>query len=547
MSDTAQATPSPRFAGLLCPPVALWLLWRENHSKRIGRSIFLLVVMLLQLAVGVFIMGKAGWVRLDWDGRGRPGALRWLQAAPRSADWIYSDLKPSEDDPAQWPGFRGSSRDGVYSGPTFRTDWNEKAPKPVWKTKVGGGHSSMTIANGRLFTIEQWKNGEAVTAYNLIDGKGLWRHLYPGRFNDSWGMGGIGPRTTPTWDEGRPFTLGGEGQLFCLEANTGQVVWQKNIYDAFGTRNLPFGTSASPLVAGGRLIITAGARAGTAKDTVFALDKQTGEILWRAAAENQAYMSPMTATMAGREQLLLGAGREFQGLSLEEGKILWTVKWTVSGGNNIAQPIVVDGTHVFISAGYGKGCGLIEVSQTAGEFSAKLIWENKRLKNKFTSSVLHEGHIYGLDSSGRDGTGGGDGANLVCLKAQTGDEVWRGENYGHGQLLLAQGHLIIQCENGDLALVKASPDSHQQIARLPSLPGKTWNNPALAGGRLYVRNGQKMICYDIRPGSVAGTATLRGSTYEALTVLATAFLLLNGLGSFGLGIATRQRTSSPAQ
>ena len=527
--------------GLLCPPVALWRLWREDHTKRIGRSIFLLLLMLVQLGLGIFIMGKAGWVRLDWDGRGRPGALRWLQAAPGSADWIYSDLKPVEDDPARWPGFRGANREGVYTGPTLRTDWNEKAPKPAWKTKVGGGHSSMTIANGRLFTLEQWKSGEAVTAYNLTDGKGLWRHVYPGKFNDSWGMGGIGPRTTPTWDEGRLFTLGGEGQLFCLEANTGKVVWQKNIYDAFGTRNLPFGASASPLVAGEKLIITAGARKGKAKDTVFALDKRTGEILWRTAAENQAYMSPMITTLAGREQLLLGAGREIQGLSLEEGKILWSMKWTVSGGNNIAQPIVVDGTHVFMSAGYGKGCGLVEVSQTDGEFSAKLIWENKRLKNKFTSSVLHEGDIYGLDSSGDGNTGGGDGANLVCLKAQTGDEVWRGENYGHGQLLLAQGHLIIQCQNGDLALVKATPDSPQQIARFPSLPGKTWNHPALAGGRLYVRNSKEMICYDIRPGSEAGTVTVpSGSSNEALTVLATAFLLLNGLGCIGLGFVARR-------
>ena len=540
MSDTTQATPSPRMAALLCPPLAIWLLWQENHSWRIVRSILLLVTMLVQLGLGIFIMGKAGWVRVDWDGRGRPGALRWLQAAPDSANLIYSDLKPIEADPAQWPGFRGASRDGVYTGPKLRTDWKSKAPKWAWKTEVGGGHSSMTIARGRLFTLEQCSEGEAVTAYNLTDGKGLWRHVYDGLFNDQWAMGGAGPRTTPTWDDGRLFTMGAEGQLHCLEANTGKVVWQKNIFENFGTRNLPFGTCASPLVAGGRLIITAGARAGTAKDTVFALDKQTGEILWRAAAENQAYMSPMTATLAGREQLLLCAGREIQGLSLEDGKILWTVRWTVSGGNNIAQPIVMDDTHVFISSGYGKGCGLVEVSQTDGEFSGKLVWENKRLKNKFTSSVLHEGHIYGLDSSGNDNTGGGDGANLVCLKAISGDEVWRGENYGHGQVLLAQGHLIIQCENGDLALAKATPESHQQIARLPSLSGKTWNNPALAGGRLYVRNDQDMICYDIRLGSEAGTITMRGSTHEALTVLATVFLLLNGLGCIGLGFFARR-------
>ena len=123
--------------------------------------------------------------------------------------------------------------------------------------------------------------------------------------------------------------------------------------------------------------------------------------------------------------------------------------------------------------------------------------------------------------------------------AQTGKEKWRGENYGHGQLLLAQGHLIIQCENGALALAKATPEPHQQITRLPALDGKTWNNPALANGRLYLRNDQKMICYDIRPGSAAGSVKLNTSTGEALSVLAAAFLLLNGLGCIGLGCFVR--------
>ena len=209
---------------------------------------------------------------------------------------------------------------------------------------------------------------------------------------------------------------------------------------------------------------------------------------------------------------------------------MWSVKWTVSYDNNIAQPIVVDDTHIFISAGYGTGCGLIKIKKTAEQFSANLVWENKNLKNKFTSSVLHEGYIYGLDDGNSD-----NAAYLVCINAQTGEEKWRGENYGHGQILLAQSHLIIQCENGDLALAKATPESHQQIARLPALAGKTWNNPALANGHLYLRNDQKMICYDIRTGSAAGSVTLNTSTGEALSVLAAAFFLLNGLGCIGLG------------
>ncbi|MDE2681054.1 MAG: PQQ-like beta-propeller repeat protein [Verrucomicrobiota bacterium] len=533
MNDTEPPV-SPRLASYLCPLLAIWLLWRHRLPWRGGKTVMLILFLLIQFILGILLMTKAGWTRVDWDGRGLPGDLRWVLAAPSDTDWKYSDRKPNPDDPAHWPGYRGARRDGVYTGPAIRTDWDTAPPKPAWTTQVGGGHASMTIARGRLFTLEQWAEGEVVTCYNLVDGRGLWRHAYVGKFNDKSAMGGVGPRSTPTWDDGRLYTIGAEGQLHSLAADTGKVIWKKNIFDAFGTRNLPFGTCASPWVAGEKLIITAGARAGSAKHTVFALDKMTGEVLWRSAAEKQAYMSPITATLAGREQILLCAGRAIQGLSLEDGKILWSIKWTVSYDNNIAQPVVIDDTHIFISAGYGTGCGLIEIKKAGNTFSAKLMWKNKNLKNKFTSSVLHKGHLYGLD----DGDGD-NAAYLVCINTQTGEEQWRGENYGHGQLLLAQGHLIIQCENGDLALTKATPESHQQIARLPALAGKTWNNPALANGRLYVRNDQQMICYDIQPGSKAGSVTLNTNTGEALSVLAAAFLLLNGLGCIGLGCFVR--------
>ncbi len=545
MSDAEPAPPvSPRLASYLCPPLAIWLLWRHRLPSRVGKTLMLLLLIFVQLMLGIFLMTKVGWMRLDWDGRGRPGNLQWVIAAPGDGDWDYSDRKPNANDLALWPGYRGAQRDGIYTGPAIRTDWAKAAPKPAWQTRVGGGHASMAIARGRLFTLEQWRGGEAVTCYNLADGRGLWRHIYDGEFDDAWAMGGVGPRTSPTWDTdgNHLFTLGAEGQLICLEADTGKVVWQKNIYEAFGTRNLPFGTCASPLVVDEKLIITAGARAGSAKHTVFALDKKTGEVLWRTAAEKQAYASPMLVTLLGERQLLLGAGREIQGLSPEDGKVLWTVKWTVSYDNNIAQPVVLDDQYVFISAGYGKGCGLIELNRDGDTITAKLVWENKNLKNKFTSSVLHEGHIYGLDDSGAD-----NAAHLVCLDPKTGKTLWHGDNYGHGQLLLAQGHLIIQCENGDLALVKATPEAHQQITRLPSLPGKTWNNPALAGGRLYVRNDSQMICYDISPDSAAGSVPLRAQTSEGLSILATAFLLLNGLGCIGLGLFVRPQSSGSTE
>jgi len=162
--------------------------------------------------------------------------------------------------------------------------------------------------------------------------------------------------------------------------------------------------------------------------------------------------------------------------------------------------------------------------------------ENKNLKNKFTSSVLYQDHIYGLDDSGSD-----NAAHLVCLKAKTGETVWRGDNYGHGQLLLAQNQLVIQCENGDVAMVKATPESHQLLDRFPVLKGKTWNNPALAGGRLYVRNDQEMVCIDVSEQTNSNKSLVSSNRRlsplpDVLTILLTGFLLTNGIGATCLGL-----------
>ena len=293
-----------------------------------------------------------------------------------------------------------------------------------------------------------------------------------------------------------------------------------------------FGMCSSPWVQGDRLFLAIGA----GKNTVVALDKKTGDVIWKTEdAEKQAYVSPFTTTVAGREQLILGAGREVQGLSPEDGTVLWRANWRVSYDNHIAQPIVLDENHLFVSAGYGTGCALYKIIDDNGTLKPEQVWFNKELKNKFTSSVLHEGHIYGLDDAG-----GENAAYLTCLEATTGQLKWRGEeNYGHGQLLLADGHLVIQCEDGDLALAKATPESHQMIARQPALNGKTWNNPTLAGGRLYLRNDREMICYDVSQGSEAGSAASFAVRSESLPIMLAAFLVMNGIGLLLLGALSR--------
>jgi len=169
--------------------------------------------------------------------------------------------------------------------------------------------------------------------------------------------------------------------------------------------------------------------------------------------------------------------------------LLWQFPWEVLQGNrNIAQPVLVSTNRVSLSAGYGTGCAVIEVSRTKTGFQPREVWRNKNLKNKFTTSVFHDGFLYGLDED-----------ILVCVDATTGERRWKDGRYGYGQLLLAGGQLIVLCGNGDLALTKAVPQAHEESCRFAAIEGKTWNHPAIADGLLLVRNNAEMACFDLRP------------------------------------------------
>ncbi|HEX8920416.1 MAG TPA: PQQ-binding-like beta-propeller repeat protein, partial [Pyrinomonadaceae bacterium] len=157
-----------------------------------------------------------------------------------------------------------------------------------------------------------------------------------------------------------------------------------------------------------------------------------------------------------------------------------------SASINVSQPIPVNQNRFFISAGYGSGAALVEVTGSGRNFSARKVWENNSMKNKFNSSVLHNGYVYGLDEG-----------ILTCVDASSGERKWKGGRYGYGQVLLASGHLIITTENGEIVLVRATPEAHTELARFSSLEGRTWNTPALAQGRLLVRNATQMACYNI--------------------------------------------------
>ena len=407
---------------------------------------------------------------------------RELEAAsePAAPEPAAEDAPDSE---AYWTDFRGPRRDGLYTETAIRTEWPGTGLEPLWSQPVGGGYASFVVAGGRAFTIEQRRNEEVVAAYDVDTGVEVWTHAWSAHFQET--MGGAGPRATPTWHDGRLYALGANGRFVCLDADTGALIWQRDILADGGAANLPWAMSGAPLVVDDLVLVQPGGLRGW---SVAAYERLTGNVVWHVLDDVQAYTSPMLATLGGVRQIVVVTAERAAGLRPDDGTLLWEFAWTVPIVPNIAQPLVVGDARLFLSAGYGKGAALVELTPDGDRFTAATVWETNRMKNKFSSSVLIDGYIYGLDES-----------ILACIDAATGELMWKGGRYGYGQLLAAGDHLVVLTERGDLVLVRATPDAHEEVAGFRAIEGKTWNVPAMAGGRILVRNTRQMAAFDLSP------------------------------------------------
>jgi outer membrane protein assembly factor BamB len=500
-------------AAILLPPVGLVLLWLRRDTET-GKKIFGSLG-ILALGATYFFLFSGGILvgQSDPASEAHYADLERQRAAQRETTASPSVTLPTADQQPQspvaaatananeskpdvpssltarkaprsyWTNFRGPARDGRYDETPIRTNWPAEGLPLLWKQPIGGGYASFVVAEGMAFTIEQRRRQEIVAAYDVETGREIWTHAWDAEFREP--MGGDGPRATPTWEAGRLWSLGAEGDLICFEAKTGKVNWSKNILKDNGADNLQWGMSGSPLIVDDKVVVLPGGRSGK---SVVAYNKLTGAPVWRALNDRQAYVSPMLVTLAGKRQILVVTANRIVGLAVEGGAQLWESSWKTDMGINVSQPIVVDANHFFISSGYGKGAALVEVSSTGEGFTARKVWEKatKAMNNKFNSSVLHEGYAYGLDEG-----------ILACVDVKTGEQRWKGGRYGYGQVILASGHLIVVTDTGELVLVKATPDKHTEVARFSAIEGKTWNYPAIADGRLLVRNQTQMACFDV--------------------------------------------------
>jgi outer membrane protein assembly factor BamB len=445
-----------------------------------------------KLRLGVFVAGAAFASMFKVQGfsggfvptivfRWKPGVVAErpasITANPGSQlALLAADYQPSELD---WPEFRGRKRAGEVSGASYSNSWLE--PTLLWRIPVGEGWSSFCVVGPLAFT--QWQEGEweVTVCLEAATGAEVWRHADKVRFDES--LGGPGPRATPTYADGRVFVQGATGILNCFDPNTGKVAWSVNILDDADADNIKWAMSGSPLITGGRVIVSPG---GADDASLVAYEAATGEPVWSAGGATASYSSPQLSTIGGKEQVLIFNGVGIFSHEPDTGALIWNHEFTTNPRICVAQPGVVDDSTILLSLGYGVGSLLVDVEVGDGKWTTSERWKSRRLKSKFNDFVIHEGYAYGIDEG-----------SLACIDLESGARAWKGVRCGYGQLILANDTLVVLSEEGEVIFVKADPTEDIELGRFDAIDGKTWNHPVVANGRLFVRNASAAACFSM--------------------------------------------------
>jgi outer membrane protein assembly factor BamB len=376
---------------------------------------------------------------------------------------------------ADWPGFRGPDRDGVVHGARIATNWSDSPPLELWRRPIGPAWSSFAVRGDLLYTQEQRGNDEIVACYSVTSGKPVWKHRDSVRFWES--NAGAGPRGTPTLSDGRVYSLGATGVLNALDAGNGAVVWSRNAASDTGAKLPGWGFSSSPLVLDNLVIV---ATAGK----LVAYDVATGEPRWYGPDGGSGYSSPQLVNIKGVQQILLLSGTGATSVSPTDGKKLW--EYPLSPSARIVQPGLTADGDVLTHDGEGNAMRRIAVANGPSGWTVAERWESFGLNPYFNDFVVHDGHAYGFA-----------GSNLACVDLKDGERKWKGGHFGNGQLVLLpdQNLLLVLSEEGELALVAATPNQFTELARVPAIKGKTWNHPVLVGDVVLVRNSEEMAAF----------------------------------------------------
>ena len=457
-----------------------------KKSLIIGGSIIVLII-------GVFVVGHV--FGFHSTSKSAQKATEWQH---NPADIICEETGALITLPGDWSRWRGSNINSIVNDANLNLDWQEKKPALSWVFRhAGAGYSGPAVVGTTLYLSGAAEGHDFAFALDTKTGNVKWMQTLGEHFLQSYGDG---PRGTITVDEDKLYLVRGGGQIHCLQAVDGKMIWQKDFVADFGGSMMgPWGYSESPLIDENLVICTPGGKAGT----MIALDKNTGATVWRSKewTDIACYSSPIVADVDGVRQYIQQSGDGVAGVRAEDGKLLWRV--TVPGYKTavIPTPVYHDNT-VFVTAGYNAGCAGIRLTKSGDTFKAETIYNNKNMVNHHGGVVLIDGHIYGY----------ADNNGWTCLNLKTGESIWktgssrRSGNVGKGAVLAVNDRLILLEErSGLMAVIAASPAGWKEYGRM-EIPERTkiestnnmvWVHPVIANGTLYIRDQDLLFAFDL--------------------------------------------------
>lgn len=398
----------------------------------------------------------------------------------RSAFFLLTFFAVSHAVAEDWYRFRGPNLNGVSSETAWTHGWGDQGPKVLWSKSVGTGFSSVSVSEGRLYTIGNEENVDTVYCLNAASGAEIWSHSYPSATDPNEFEGG--PTSTPTVDGQTVYTLSRDGRVHALDKTTGAVRWTKELALELGIRAPAWGFAGSPLIHRNLLILNIG-------ESGVAVEAESGETVWASSDKDAGYASPVPIASGEHEGLVFGSSRAYICIDANSGKELWRQRWLTTFGCNAADAIT-DGEHVFLSSGYNRGSILLDCS---GETPSQ-VWKHKDFQTQLSSAVLIDGYLYG--ASGDVATG----AKLTCVHMATGEVRWQEESLRVGGLSAAGDRIIVVSDSGELVVVQADSTGFRSLARHQVLRGKCWTAPVLSNGCVYVRSADgEIVCVSVQP------------------------------------------------